>query len=97
MEIEKLKLTYSEFVLKLIGSIEPYGSTGIDEQRMENLAKCSDIIFTLVDKVSNNIEYFRGYHEYSIVENVDASYKILKELNELTRDYMNVWEKERGD
>ena len=94
--MEEEKLTYSEFVLKLVGSIEPYGSTEIDEEHMENLKKCEGIIFALVDKVCSNIRYAHGHNEYSIVANVDASYEILKELNEQIKDYMEDWEKERS-
>lgn len=61
------EMTHTEIVNKLIGSIKPYGSTDIDEKRMENLKAMCELIEDLVFDV-RQVATYRIRHEHSMKE-----------------------------
>lgn len=72
-----------EVIDRLVGSIEPYGSTQIDEERLKNL----ETLFEVMDEYINEIEKvarYRNRHEYSIVTMADRAYDWLVGLRDYT-------------
>jgi len=67
---------------KLIGSIAPYGDTGIDDERLSNLEKHINLTYELVRDLCRTAD-FRNRHEYSIVKLADKAYEALDEIKEL--------------
>ena len=89
-----------EVLDRLIGSIQPYGSTQIDVERMENL----EILLEVMDEYINEIRdvaKYRNRHEYSILAMADRAYDWLVGLrdyvDEIVREYADEEEKEIGE
>ncbi len=71
-------MNYTEIVKKLIGNVQPYGATHIDEQRFENLKAMCLLVNNLVmeiDRVSENKER----QEFSMREMGNYAYNFLTE------------------
>lgn len=83
-----------EVIDRLIGSIEPYGSTQIDAERLENLEILLDVMDEYIKEIIHAAEY-RNRYEYSILAIADRAYDWLVDL----RDYTNeiVSENERKE
>lgn len=83
-----------EVIDKLVGSIEPYGSTQIDEERLKNLETLIEILDEYINEIIDVTKY-RNRYEYSILAIADRAYAWLVDL----RDYIDdiVQEDERKE
>ena len=68
-----------EVLDRLIGSVQPYGSTQIDAERMENLEVLLEVTDECIKKIAD-VAKFINRHEYSIKKMADRSYEYLAEL-----------------
>jgi len=80
-----------EIVQKLIGSIEPYGDTNIDEVRVKNLENHINLTYSLIEDLIGTARY-KDRREYSIKTIGINAYNGLLEIKEMIDDYYN----ERG-
>lgn len=75
----KEEMNYFEILMKLIGTVTPYGSTHIDEERFENLkqlCEMADSILLLIHEVAQ----YKERHEFSMKEIGEYAYKFLNDL-----------------
>lgn len=70
-----------EVIDRLIGSIEPYGSTQIDAERLENLEILLDVMDEYIKEIIHAAEY-RNRYEYSILAIANRAYEWLDGLRE---------------
>ena len=73
-----------EVIDRLVGSIEPYGSTQIDEERLKNLENLLDIMDEYINEIIDVTKY-RNRYEDSILARADRAYDWLVDL----RDYID--------
>lgn len=71
--------TILEVVSELIGYIEPYGDTRVDEIRYENQEKIIDLVTNGIEDLIENSKY-RYRAEYSMMTIGNRAYESLKEL-----------------
>jgi len=74
-----------EVIDKLVGSIEPYGSTQIDEERLKNLETLLEVMDEYINEIINVTKY-RNRHEYSILEIAERAYDWIVGLRDYTDD-----------
>ena len=74
--------TLLEVVSELVGYIEPYGDTGIDEMRYENQEKIIDLVTNGIESLIENSKY-RHRAEYSMMIIGNKAYESLKELYQM--------------
>lgn len=74
-----------EVIDKLVGSIEPYGSTQIDEERLENLETLLEVMDEYIGEIIDVTKY-RNRHEYSILAIANKAYDWLVDLRDYTDD-----------
>jgi len=80
MEIKTIK----EVVDKLIGGIEPIGSTGIDDLKHQNLLKQTQLVFELVLEIKDVAIDNMNRYEYSMKRSGLTASNFLQSLvNEL--------------
>jgi len=70
-------MTYFEIVNKLIGNIEPVGSTHIDEKRFENLKEMCHLVNCLVSQIDEVSYKNKDRQEHSMKEMGEYAYKFL--------------------
>ena len=71
--------TILEVISELVGYIEPYGDTGVDEIRYENQEKIIDLVTNGIEDLIENSKY-RHRTEYSVCKIGDRAYRSLEEL-----------------
>lgn len=76
-----------EVVKKLIGSIEPYGDSSIDEKRNSNLDEHIKFTHSLIEGLVEVAKY-KNRHEYSIKNLGINAHDGLLEITEIIRDYL---------
>lgn len=81
-----------EVIDKLVGSIEPYGSSQIDEERLRNLETLLDVMDEYINEIIDVTKY-RNRYEYSILRIADRAYDWLADL----RDYTDEIVRERAE
>ena len=69
----------SEVVRKIVGSIEPYGDTNIDNERFENLVTHASLVTELIADMIETAKY-RNRPEYSMSNLGEHAYEELQEL-----------------
>lgn len=74
-----------EVIDKLVGSIEPYGSTQIDEERLKNLENLLEVMDEYIKEIIDVIKY-RNRYEYSILAIANRAYDWLVDLRDYTDD-----------
>ena len=74
-----------EVIDRLIGSIEPYGSTQIDKERLENLETLLEVMDKYIKDIKE-VTRFRNRYEYSILEIAERAYDWLVDLRDYTDD-----------
>ena len=74
-----------EVIDRLVGSIQPYGSTQIDEERLKNLEILLEVMDEYINKIIDVTKY-RNRHEYSILEIAERAYDWLVGLRDYTDD-----------
>ena len=74
-----------EVIDKLVGSIEPYGSTQIDEERLENLETLLEVMDEYIGEIIDVTKY-RNRYEYSILAIANKAYDWLVDLRDYTDD-----------
>lgn len=74
-----------EIVKKLIGSIEPYGDSNIDEQRLSNINNHIILTQALIRDLIDVAE-FKDRPEYSIKKLGTVAYDGLEEIKEMIND-----------
>ena len=72
-------MTNTDVVKKLIGNIQPYGATHIDEERFENLKQMCELVESLVSEIERVADN-KDRQEYSMKEMGQYAYKFLNEL-----------------
>lgn len=77
--------TILEVVSELVGYIEPYGDTRVDEIRYENQEKIIDLVTNGVEDLIRNSKY-KDRVEYSMQEIGSRAHKVLEELYEMIRE-----------
>ena len=70
-----------EVLDRLIGSVEPYGSTQIDAERLENLETLLEVTDECIKKIADVAKFINRY-EYSIKEMAYRAYEYLADLND---------------
>jgi hypothetical protein len=75
-------MTLYEIVKRLVGNIEPYGDSCIDETRHNNLRDHSALTYNLVEDLIKTAG-FKDRHENSIKVIGTEAYKELLELKEV--------------
>jgi len=75
----KIKLTNTDVVKKLIGNIQPYGASHIDEQRFENLRAMCELVGDLMDEIKDAAKS-KDRQEHSMKEMGLYAYKFLTQL-----------------
>jgi len=78
-----------EIVKKLIGSIEPYGDTNIDEEHMKNLNKHIELVDKLLDDLILVAKY-KNRPEASMKEIGERAYDMLKEFHNNIECYLEL-------
>lgn len=74
--------TILEVISELVGYIEPYGDTRVDEIRYENQEKIIDLVTNGIEDLIENSKY-RHRTEHSIMTIGERAYKSLKELYQM--------------
>lgn len=74
-----------EVIDKLVGSIEPYGSTQIDEERLKNLETLLEVMDEYIGEIIDVTKY-RNRYEYSILAIANRAYDWLIGLRDYTDD-----------
>lgn len=77
-------------VMKLIGEVKPFGSTDVDQERLENLNALLELIDSLLVKV-DGLTVFRNRQEQSVKDIGDTAYEFTREVY---AGYKEVFEKE---
>lgn len=83
-----------EVIDKLVGSIEPYGSTQIDEERLENLETLLEVMDKYIKEIKE-VTRFRNRYEYSILAIANRAYDWFVDLRDYTDDIVH--ESERNE
>lgn len=83
-----------EVVDRLVGSIEPYGSTQIDEERLKNLETLIEVMDEYINEIIDVTKY-RNRYEYSILEIAERAYDWLVGLRDYTDEIVR--ERERKE
>ena len=78
-------MDYYEIVNRLIGSIEPYGSSHIDEKRFENLKEMTYLVERLVDDLKTIAEDNKNRQEHSMKEMGQYADNFLKNVLNITK------------
>lgn len=74
-----------EVIDRLVGSIEPYGSTQIDKERLENLETLLEVMDKYIKDIKE-VTRFRNRYEYSILEIAERAYDWIVDLRDYTDD-----------
>ena len=82
------KLSIYEIVKKIVGSIEPYGNSNIDEERSNNLNEHIILTYSLARDLIDVAE-FKDRPERSIHNLGSNAYDSLLELKEMIDDAIN--------
>lgn len=86
----------SETIIKvidaLVGSIEPYGSTHIDNERIENLRVLLEVMDEYIAEIDKVVKY-RNRPEYSMREMGEMAYDWFVDL----KGYVDEFMKEYGE
>ena len=77
-----------EVIDRLVGSIEPYGSTQIDEERLKNLETLLEVMDEYIGEIIDVTKY-RNRYEYSILEIAERAYDWLVDLRDYTDDIVH--------
>lgn len=86
-----------EVIDRLVGSIEPYGSTQIDEERLKNLENLLEVMDEYINEIIDVTKY-RNRYEYSILEIAERAYDWLVGLRDYTDEIVREIErKEEND
>lgn len=85
-----------EVIDKLVGSIEPYGSTQIDEERLENLETLLEVMDEYIGEIIDVTKY-RNRHEYSILAIANKAYDWLVDLRDYTDDIVRENERKENE
>lgn len=90
----------SETVIKvidaLVGSIEPYGSSHIDKERIENLRVLLEVMDEYIAEIDKVVKY-RNRTEYSMREMGEMAYDWFLDLKGYVDEFMEEYgEKENG-
>lgn len=72
-------MTNTDVVKKLIGSVQPYGASHIDEQRFENLKAMCELVGDLMEEIKDAAKA-KDRHEHSMKEMGLYAYKFLSQL-----------------
>lgn len=72
-----------EVIDRLVGSIEPYGSTQIDEERLKNLETLLEVMDEYINEIIDVTKY-RNRYEYSILEIANRAYDWVVGLRDYT-------------
>lgn len=72
-----------EVIDRLVGSVEPYGSTEIDKERLENLETLLEIMDEYIKEIEE-VTRFRNRYEYSILAIANKAYDWLVGLRDYT-------------
>lgn len=83
MKVEVIKEVFN----KLVGGIEPVGSTEIDEKKLENLKVQTSLIFDLVLDVKDVALYNKDRIEFSMKETGQHADKFLQNLVDELGEY----------
>jgi hypothetical protein len=78
-------ITIYQIIRKLIGNIEPYGDTNIDEDRKLNLEEYNELVYRLVEDLIN-IAKFRDRPETSINKLGKIAYYQLIEIKKMIEE-----------
>lgn len=70
-------MTHTEIVMKLIGSIQPAGDSGLDRERMENLKALCALVDNLVVEIDRVVTDNEHAHQASIKEMANYSKNFL--------------------
>ncbi len=70
--------TVIEVTKKLIGNVEPYGATHIDDKRFENLKVLCKVVNELISDI-NYVAQQKDRHEHSIKEMGEYAYNFLQD------------------
>ena len=73
------KMTNTDVVKKLIGNIQPYGASHIDEQRFENLKAMCELVGDLIEEIKDTARE-KDRYEHSMKEMGLYAYKFLTQL-----------------
>lgn len=76
--IEEKRLSIEEILYKLLGEIEPYGSTSIDKERYKNIENYYIALSFIINKL-HNAALLKKRKEASINEIAQECYLILRE------------------
>lgn len=79
------KETLLEVVSELVGYIEPYGDSNIDETRYENQEKIIELVTNGIEDLINNAEY-RSRSEYSMYKIGNRAYDVLENIYKLIEE-----------
>ena len=82
-----------EVIDRLVGSIEPYGSTQIDEERLKNLETLLEVMDEYISEIIDAAKY-RNRYEYSILAIANRAYEWLDGLREYVDDELRDMERE---
>lgn len=77
-----------EVIDRLVGSIEPYGSTQIDKERLENLETLLEVMDKYIKEIKE-VTRFRNRYEYSILEIAERAYDWIVDLRDYTDDIVH--------
>lgn len=72
-----------EVIDRLVGSIEPYGSTQIDEERLKNLETLLEVMDEYINRIIDVTKY-RNRYEYSILAIANKAYDWVVGLRDYT-------------
>lgn len=72
-----------EVIDRLVGSIEPYGSTQIDEERLKNLETLLEVMDEYISEIIDAAKY-RNRYEYSILAIANRAYDWIVDLRDYT-------------
>lgn len=72
----------TKYILNELGSIQPYGDTNIDEERLENIDKYGELCEALIDKLIQTAQY-ADRHEYSMKKMAKEAEKWLEDIREM--------------
>lgn len=81
-------MEFKEIIKKIIGSIEPYGDTNIDEERSKNLEIHMEVTYELIKDLIDVAKY-RNRNEYSMKNLGLDAFELLKELKLIIDDEIN--------
>lgn len=76
-----------EVLDRLIGSVEPYGSTQIDAERLENLETLLEVMDEYINEIIDVAKY-RNRHEHSISVMANRAYEWLEDLQDCLDAYV---------